>query len=135
LSRRRAVATVGLAAGLNGLLVVLTKLLSERGLGIAEIYVSRTVVAGVVACAIAPPRAIPLRAIPKLTYRSTLQTAYFVLLIAAVERGSPATVQTLVATTPVVLLAAHVVARRERPPSRLAVAALGVVAGVVLAVT
>jgi drug/metabolite transporter (DMT)-like permease len=135
LSRRRAVATVVLAAALNGLLVVLTKLLSEHGLGIAEIYVTRTLAAGVLACAIARPRDIPLRAIPKLAYRSALQTAYFVLLIAAVERGSPATVQTLVATTPVVLLAAHVVARRERPPSRLTIAAFGVIAGVVLAVT
>jgi drug/metabolite transporter (DMT)-like permease len=122
-------------AAANGLLVVLTKQLAERGLGIAEIYVTRALVSGAVACAIAPPRDIPLRAIPKLTYRAALQSAYFVLLIAAVQRGNPATVQTLVATTPVMLLAAHVAARRERPPTRLAVAAFGVVAGVVLAVT
>lgn len=134
LSRGRAVVTVALAAALNGLLVVLTKLLSDRGAALPEIYVARTAVAGVVSCLIVPPRHIPLRALPRLTFRSALQTVYFVLLIAAIERGSPATVQTIVATTPILLLATDALVHRQRPPVRLAVAAVGVVAGVALAV-
>ena len=134
LSRVRAASLVALAAALSGLLVVLTKLLAERGVGVAEIYVTRTALAGVVACLIVPPRDIPLRALPRLAFRSALQTAYFVLLILAIERGSPATAQTIVATTPVMLLSVDVVVERRRPPLRLALAAVGVVAGVALAV-
>jgi drug/metabolite transporter (DMT)-like permease len=134
LSRRHATALVALAAALNGLLVVLTKMLTDRGLGVAEIYVTRTAVAGLLACVIAPPREIPLRALPRLTFRSALQTLYFVLLILAVQRGNPATVQTLVATTPIMLLALDAAEGRARPPLRLTVAAAGVVVGVALAV-
>jgi drug/metabolite transporter (DMT)-like permease len=135
LSRRRAIALVLVAAALNGLLVVLTKMLTERHVGVAEIYVVRTGLAGVAACLLVPPRDIPLRALPKLTFRSALQSFYFVLLILAIQRGSPATVQTLVSTTPLMLLAGDAIVRRQRPPARLTLAALGVVAGVALAVT
>lgn len=134
LSRRHAIAIVVLAASLNGLLVVLTKMATDRGLGVAEIYVTRTLLAGVVACLVARPRDIPLSALPKLTFRSALQTLYFVLLILAVERGSPATVQTLVATSPLIVLGVDAVQDRARPPLRLTFAAVGVVAGVALAV-
>lgn len=135
LSRVRAVALVAISASLNGLLVVLTKMLADRGASVAEIYVVRTALAGAAACAIAPPRQIPLRALPTLTFRSALQTFYFVLLILAIQRGSPVTVQTLVATTPLMLLAVEAVEQRARPPLRLTLAALGVLAGVVLAVS
>jgi hypothetical protein len=51
-----------------------------------------------------------------------------------VERGSPATVQTLVATSPLLVHGADAVQERARPPLRLTFAALGVIAGVALAV-
>lgn len=135
LSRTRAVVILVLAAVLNGLLVVLTKQLTDRGAGVAEIYVTRAAAAGVVACILAPPRQIPLAALPKLTFRSALQSAYFVLVILAIERGSPATVQTLVSTTPLMLLAADAIVERRRPPLRLLAAATGVIVGVGLAVS
>ena len=134
-SRRRALALVALAAATSGLLVVLTKLLADRGVGIGEIYVARTTLAGLAACLLVRPRDIPVRSLPHLTLRSALQTGYYVLLIAAVERGSPTTVQTLAATTPLLLLAAGVVMRRQRPSGRIAFAALAVVAGVALVVS
>jgi drug/metabolite transporter (DMT)-like permease len=133
-SRVRAIVTVLLAATLQGLLVVLTKLLTDRGVGVGEIYVTRTAIAGGLACALVPPRAIPLRAMPPLTLRSALQSGYFILMIFAVQRGRPATVQTLVATTPLLVLALDAIASRKRPPLRLAVVSLAVVAGVALAV-
>ena len=135
LSRRHAVTVLVLAAALNGLLVVLTKLLTDRGAGVAEIYSVRAALAGLVALVIAPPLQIPRTALPKLTFRSALQSAYFVLVILAVERGSPATVQTLVATTPLLLLAGDAFAERRRPPLRLLAAAAGVIVGVALAVS
>jgi drug/metabolite transporter (DMT)-like permease len=135
LSRTHAMTIVTLAAALNGLLVVLTKMLTVRGVGVAEIYVVRTAAAGAIACLAVPPRDIPLRALPQLTFRSALQTVYFVLLIFAIQRGSPASVQTLVATTPLMLLGADALQQKRRPPIRLTLAACGVVAGVALAVT
>lgn len=135
LSRVRAVVTLVLAAVLNGLLVVLTKQLTDHGAGVAEIYVTRAALAGVVACLLVPPRHIPFAALPKLTFRSALQSGYFVLVILAIQRGSPATVQTLVSTTPLLLLAGDAIRERRRPPLRLLAAATGVVLGVGLAVS
>jgi drug/metabolite transporter (DMT)-like permease len=134
LSRVRAILTVAGAAGLQGLLVVLTKLLANRGVDVGEIYVTRTALAGTLALLMVFPRDIPLRAIPPLTLRSTMQSGYFVLTILAVERGSPALVQTLVATTPLMVLALDAVSSARRPPLRLTLASIFVIVGVALAV-
>jgi drug/metabolite transporter (DMT)-like permease len=135
LSRRRAAAMVLIAATTNGLLIVLTKVLSNRGVTLPEIYTVRTALAGSAYLVLIPPRGIPIRGYPRLAIRSSLQTAYFVLLIAAVERGHPATVQTIVATTPLLLLAWSALTERRRPPVRLVAASAAVVVGVALAVS
>ena len=49
---------VAIAATMNGLLIVLTKLLSDRGATLPEIYVFRTAVAGAAYLALIPPRGI-----------------------------------------------------------------------------
>jgi drug/metabolite transporter (DMT)-like permease len=128
----RAIALVAAAATGNGLLIVLTKLLVERGLGVPEIYCVRTSIGAAVWIALAPPRDIPLRAVPNLFVRSTFQTGYFVLLILAVRHGSPATVQTLAATTPLMLLVATFLVRRHKLPLRIVFASCAVVFGVAL---
>src|SRR5205823_11914703 len=46
LSRRRAATMVAIAAATNGLLIVLTKVLANRGVTLPEIYVVRTALAG-----------------------------------------------------------------------------------------
>lgn len=132
LGRKRAIAMVVIAATLNGLLVVLTKKLTERGLGVGEIYFVRTAMASAVWLVLRPPSDIPLRAAPALFTRSSFQTGYFALIILAVERGSPATVQTLAATTPLMILVGTAAVRRRAPPLRLVVAGCAVVAGVAL---
>jgi drug/metabolite transporter (DMT)-like permease len=128
-----AVALVAAAASLNGLLVVLTKLLTDRGLGVPEIYFWRTAVAAVIWLALAPPRDIPLAAVPQLFTRSSFQTGYYALIILALQRGSPATVQTLAATTPLILIVATFLIRRRALPARLVFASCAVVVGVALA--
>jgi drug/metabolite transporter (DMT)-like permease len=128
-----AIALVALAASLNGLLVVLTKMLTDRGLGVAEIYFVRTAVSAAIWVAIALPREIPRHALPQLFTRSSFQTGYFVLIILALQRGSPATVQTLAATTPLMLLVATFLVRRRALPARLVFASCAVVLGVALA--
>jgi drug/metabolite transporter (DMT)-like permease len=129
----RAIGLVVLNASLHGLLVVLSKLLTERGLGVAEIYFVRTSLAAVIWIALAPPRDIPVRAVPRLFARASFTTGYFALILLAVQRGSPATVQTLAATTPLMLLLATFLVRRRALPLRLVFASCAVVAGVALA--
>ncbi|MFN0156092.1 MAG: EamA family transporter [Gaiella sp.] len=133
-ARGRAAAAVLVNAVLGGLLTVLTKLLTDRGVGLPEIYVSRTLLAGAIWLVAVPPRDLPRRAVPALVGRSALQSAYFVLVIAAVARGTPTTVQTIAATTPLFLLLGIAARRRERPSPRLLAASVAVVAGVSLAV-
>jgi len=128
----RAIALISVAATGNGLLIVFTKMLADRGLGVPEIYCVRTALGAAVWIALAPPRDLPLRALPRLFTRSIFQTGYFVLLILAVQRGSPASVQTLAATTPLMLLLATFVVRRRALPLRLVFASCAVVFGVAL---
>jgi drug/metabolite transporter (DMT)-like permease len=129
----RAIPLVAANAGLNGLLVVLSKLLTNRGLGVAEIYFVRTSLSAAVWIAVGWPRDIPVRALPRLFTRASFTTAYFVLAILALQRGSPATVQTLLATTPLMLIVATFLVRRRALPARLVFAGCAVVAGVALA--
>jgi drug/metabolite transporter (DMT)-like permease len=132
LSRGRAMGAAAGAAAANGLLVVLTKLLTNEGAGLAEIYVLRTGTAAAVWLLLAAPRSIPLRALPVMSLRAGLISAYFVLVILAVERGSPVTVQTLVATAPLMLLLGSLALRGERPPARVALPAAAATAGVLV---
>jgi drug/metabolite transporter (DMT)-like permease len=132
LSRGRALRAAAGAAAANGLLVVLTKLLTNEGAGLAEIYVLRTGAAAAVWLLLAAPRSIPLRALPVMSLRAGLISAYFVLVILAVERGSPVTVQTLVATAPLMLLLGSLALRGERPPARVALPAAAATAGVLV---
>ena len=53
-------------------------------------------------------------------------------MILGAQSGSPVVVQTLVATTPLFVLAVESVRRRSAPPIRAVAAALIVVVGVVL---
>jgi drug/metabolite transporter (DMT)-like permease len=128
----RAIALVAVAASSSGLLVVMTKLLTDRGLGVSEIYCVRTSIAAAVWLVLAPPRDIPARALPALLARSSFQTGYFALIILAVQRGSPAAVQTLAATTPLMLLVSTFLVRRHALPLRLVFASFAVIAGVAL---
>ncbi len=132
LGRHRALIAATGAATSGGLLVVLTKLLTNEGAGLAEIYVLRTAAAGAVWCVIAPPRSIPPRALPVMSLRAGLISLYFALVILAVERGNPVTVQTLVATSPLMLLLGSLVVHGERPPRRVAFAACAATAGVLV---
>jgi len=120
------------AAGGHGLLVVVTKLQADLHVGVVETYVVRTGLAAVVTLLLFVPREVPLSSAPRLFIRSLLVTASFVLVILGVQQGSPVVVQTLVATTPLFVLAAESYRTRTRPPHRALGAALLVVAGVVI---
>lgn len=129
----RAWRILGAACG-SGALTVVTRLLGDEGVGLVETYVVRTALAAVVCLALFPPRDVRLSDVPRLLGRSVVVTTYFVFLILGAQSGSPVVVQTLVATTPLLVLVVEAVRRGSAPPARQLVAAGIVVAGVALIV-
>jgi drug/metabolite transporter (DMT)-like permease len=107
-------------------------MLGDEGSGLVETYVVRTTLAAVVCMALFPPRDVARNDIPRLLVRSVVVTTYFVFVIVGAQTGSPVVVQTMVATTPLFVLAAESVRRGTAPPARAVVAAGIVIAGVSL---
>ncbi len=122
---------VGAATG-TGFLTVISRLLGDLDVGVVETYVVRTALAAVVCIALFPPRDVARGDVPRLLGRSVVVTTYFVFVILGAQAGSPVVVQTLVATTPLFVLAVESVRRRSWPTGRAVVAAAIVLAGVVL---
>jgi drug/metabolite transporter (DMT)-like permease len=120
------------AAAGHGLLAVVTRMQADIGVGVVETYVVRTALAAAVTLALFPPRDVPLSSTPVLLMRSLLITLSWVLLILGIQQGSPVVVQTLVATTPLFVLAVESWRSRTRPPARVLGAALLVVVGVAI---
>jgi drug/metabolite transporter (DMT)-like permease len=120
---------VGAAAG-TGFLTVVARALGDAGVGVVETYVVRTSLATVIFMIAIPPRDIGVGEIPRLFLRSVIVTIYFVGLIVGAQTGSPVTVQTIVATTPLIVLGWESW-RTGQPPSRGSlIAAVIVVVGV-----
>lgn len=122
---------VGAATG-SGLLTVVSRLLGDEGVGLVETYVVRTALAAVVCIALFPPRDVPRADVPRLLGRSVVVTLYFVFVILGAQAGSPVVVQTLVATTPLLVLAVESVRRRSAPAPRALAGAAIVAVGVAL---
>jgi drug/metabolite transporter (DMT)-like permease len=99
---------------------VATKLLVDEGVGVVETYVVRTGLAAAVMLVAIPPRGIPASGLPRFLVRSAAVSAYFVLVILAVQQGSPVVVQTLLALTPLLILAYESI-RERRWPSTVSV--------------
>jgi drug/metabolite transporter (DMT)-like permease len=124
---------VGAATG-TGLLTVVTRLIADAGAGIVETYVVRTALAAVVCLALFPPRDVARSDVPRLLIRSVVVTVYFLFVILGARTGSPVVVQTLVATTPLVLLVYESVRTRTRPTWQATAAVAIVLVGVLLIV-
>lgn len=132
LGRRGTAVRIALAASGVGLLTVVTRILADQGVGVVETYVMRTGIAAAAMLLIIPPRGIPLSGVPRYFVRAIAATTFFVLVILAVQEGSPVVVQTLVAITPLVILGWESVRAREWPTARALGGAILVVAGVAL---
>ncbi len=133
LTRGRAAALLTISAAGNGLLTVLGKDLVDAGAGIVEIYLVRTSLAAVILLALFPPRDLPARELPKMAARASAITASFLLILLGLKRGSATSVQTTVATAPLILIAAELAFRRRRPSARIALASFVAFAGVAVA--
>ena len=101
-------------------------------MGVVETYVVRTALAAIMCVALFPPRDVARADIPRLL--GPVRGRDDLLRVRHPRRaaGSPVVVQTLVATTPLFVLAVESVRRRAAPPVRAVAAALIVVVGVVL---
>lgn len=107
-----------------GLLTVATAALAGLGVGLPETYFVRTAGASLVYLAFAPPRALRLSDIPPLAVRSTFVTSSFLLTILAVQRGNVITIQSILATMPLVVLLIEWIRRREVPERGVLVGAV-----------
>ena len=130
LTRGRAASLLGISAAGNGLLTVLGKELVDAGAGVVEIYLVRTSIAAIVLTAVFPPRDLPLRELPRMAARASAITASFLLILVGLQHGSATSVQTTVATAPLMLVAAELVFRRRRPSGRVVLASVCALAGV-----
>jgi len=109
---------------------VVARALGDEGVGVVETYVVRTSLATAIFMVAIPPRDIGTGEIPRLFLRSVVVTVYFVALIVGAQTGSPVTVQTIVATTPLFVLGWESWRRGTAPSHGAVVAATIVVLGV-----
>ncbi len=132
LSRRRSVVTVLVAAVGTGLLTVVGRLMADRDVGVVEAYLVRAALAAVVCTLIAPPRDVPIRALPGMIPRAAFITAHFLFILIGVQDGNPAVVQTAVATAPLFSLGIEAATMRRWPARRMVAAASLATIGVAL---
>jgi drug/metabolite transporter (DMT)-like permease len=130
LGRRRSIVTVLIAAVGTGLVTVMGRLLADRDVGVVETYLVRAGLAAVVCTILVPPRDVPIRALPGMVPRSAFITAHFLFILIGVQEGSPAVVQTAVATAPLFSLGIEAALTHRRPSGRLIGAAVLATAGV-----
>ncbi len=130
LTRGRAVTLLAISAAGNGLLTVLGKDLVDAGAGVIEIYLVRTSLAAIILLALFPPRDLPARELPRMAARASAITASFLLILVGLQRGSATSVQTMVATAPLILIGAELVFRRRWPSGRVVLASFVALAGV-----
>jgi drug/metabolite transporter (DMT)-like permease len=120
-----------LGAG-TGLLTVVTGALVDLGVGLPETYIVRAAGASLVYFIVAPPRALSLSDIPPLAVRSSFVTLSFLLTILAVQRGSVITIQSVLATMPLLVLLIEWIRRRQTPEPGVLIGAMVVAIGLAL---
>lgn len=132
LGKTATVLTAAAASAGTGMTTVMARLLIDEGAGLVEIYVVRTALAGALFTLAAPPRDIPRRAWRWLALRSCFITGGFSLSIIGLRYGSPALVQTMLATMPLFVIGGETILSHRRPNLRVAGAAALAAAGVAL---
>ena len=114
----RSATTIGILIAMGamvGLLTVATAALANLGVGLPETYIVRTTGASIVYLLVAPPRSLRLADVPPLAVRSFFVTSSFLLTIVAVQRGSVITIQSVLATMPLVVLLIEWFRKRQVP--------------------
>lgn len=116
----------------EGMVTVLTAMLALQGVGLPEIYMVRTVIAGIVFTALFPPRDLRLTDLKPLTARAVFVTAGYVFTILGVREGDVVPVQSLWATAPLIVIFLEWIRYRLRPHLGAVTGAVIVAIGVTL---
>lgn len=120
-------AFLGLA---EGTVTVLTASLALQGVGLPEIYIVRTVVAGLIFTALFPPKDLHWSDLKPLSTRAVFVTAGYVFTILGVRDGDVVPVQSLWATAPLLVIFLEWLRYRVRPHAGALVGAAVVAVGV-----
>lgn len=120
-------AFLGLA---EGTVTVLTAALALEGVGLPEIYIVRTVIAGIFFTALFPPRDLRLADLKPLSTRAVFVTAGYVFTILGVRDGDVIPVQSLWATAPLLVIFLEWLRYRIRPHTGALIGAAVVAIGV-----
>jgi len=115
LGSRLALALMSTIAITSGLLTVMTGLLAAWGVGLPETYIVRAALAAGFYFVVAPPRHLSVRVLPKLAVRSVFITAGFLFAILAVQRGDVVFIQSVLSTTPILVILIESIATRTWP--------------------
>ncbi len=132
LGRRRTAISILVAATGTGVITVLARLLSDHGAGVVEAYVVRTALSAVACVTLFPPRDVPWREVPRMTPRALAITVHLCLVLLGVQGGSPAVVQTVVATGPLLAFAWDAAVHGRRPTPGLLVGAVIAFVGIAI---
>lgn len=119
----------------EGLLTVLTAMLALEGIGLPEIYVVRTIVAGLIFTLLFPPKDLRWNDARSLVTRAVFVTGGYVFTILGVRDGDVIPVQALWATAPLLVILLEWVRYGIRPTSHTIVGALVVAFGVFVLLT
>jgi len=116
----------------EGLVTVFSAMLSLRGIGLPEIYIVRTLVAGLFFTLLFLPRELRPKDLGPLTVRALFVTGGYVFTILGVRDGDVIAVQSLWATAPIIVILIEWLQNRQRPQPGVVIGSVVVALGVLL---
>jgi len=116
----------------EGTVTVLTAMLALQGVGLPEIYIVRTLIAGIFFTLLVLPRDLKLKDLKPLTVRAVFVTGGYLFTILGVRDGDVVPVQALWATAPMLVILLEWIRLRERPQIGAMVGAVVVAIGVLV---
>ncbi|MFY9237337.1 MAG: EamA family transporter [Roseovarius sp.] len=114
----------------EGLVTVLTAMLSLQGIGLPEIYIVRTLIAGIFFTMIFLPKDLRVTDIKPLITRALFVTGGYVFTILGVRNGDVVVVQSLWATAPMIVIILEWIHDRSKPEPSILIGAIVVALGV-----
>jgi len=116
----------------EGTVTVLTAMLALQGVGLPEIYIVRTLIAGIFFTLLVLPRDLKLKDLKPLTVRAVFVTGGYLFTILGVRDGDVVPVQALWATAPMLVILLEWIRLRERPQIGAMVGSVVVAIGVLV---
>jgi len=116
----------------EGTVTVLTAMLALQGVGLPEIYIVRTLIAGIFFTLLVLPRDLKLADFKPLTVRAIFVTGGYLFTILGVRDGDVVPVQALWATAPMLVILLEWIRLREKPQIGAMIGSVVVAVGVLV---